>query len=44
MLTFKSKNPMSEVSDISVKIMNPFSTSYYQVECSPARYVPGQPP
>ena len=45
MLTFKSKDPLSQVSDISVKVMNPaFIASAYQIECSPVRYQPGQPP
>ena len=45
MLTFKSKDPLYQVSDVSVKVMNPsFLMSCYQIECSPVRYVPGQPP
>lgn len=45
MLTFKSKDPLCEVSDVSIKVMNPAHLqSSYQIECSPVRYAPGQPP
>ena len=39
LLTFKSKDPSSQVSDISVKVMNPSHlASSYLIECSPVRY------
>ena len=45
MLSFKSDNVLSTISDVSVDIMNKAAISnQMQIECSPVRYQPGQPP
>jgi hypothetical protein len=45
LLTFKSKNPLAQISDIDVRILNSMDlVKDMLIEYSPVRYVDGKPP